>query len=51
MPKLYIIRGLPGSGKSTLAKAFVFAGIADEHYEADMAFMDNGEYKFNANKF
>ena len=50
MPKLYIIRGLPGSGKSTLAKAFVFAGIADEHYEADMAFMDNGEYKFNANK-
>lgn len=50
MPKLYIIRGLPGSGKSTLAKAFVFAGIADEHYEADQYFMVGKKYMFDPTK-
>lgn len=42
MKTLYIVRGLPGSGKSTYAKSL---GIA--HYEADMYFMRDGEYKFN----
>lgn len=43
MSTLYIVRGLPGSGKSTYAKSL---GIP--HFEADMYFMKNGEYKFNA---
>ncbi len=46
MKKLKIIRGLPGSGKSTRAKSL---GIPD-HYEADMYFMQNGEYKFDRTK-
>ena len=51
MSNLYIIRGLPGSGKSTLAKKMIAGGLADEHYEADMAFMDKeGNYNFNPNK-
>lgn len=50
MSKLYIIRGLPGSGKSTLAKAFIYAGIADEHYEADMYFMVDNKYVFDPTK-
>lgn len=41
---LYIVRGLPGSGKSTLAKKLV---NPDFHFEADMYFMKDGEYKFN----
>ena len=49
MPTLYLIRGLPGSGKSTLAKR-----MAEEkdikYFEADMFFMENGEYKFDASK-
>lgn len=43
MSTLYIVRGLPGSGKSTYAKSL---GIP--HFEADMYFMQDGEYKFNA---
>ena len=42
---LYIVRGLPGSGKSTFAKS-----IAPVHFEADMFFMNNGEYKFDFSK-
>lgn len=42
---LKIIRGLPGSGKSTLAKTFKMP-----HYEADMFFMEDGEYKFDYGK-
>lgn len=45
MSKLYIVRGIPGSGKSTYAKSL---GVA--HFEADMYFMHNGEYKFNRDK-
>ena len=45
MATLYIIRGLPGSGKSTLARRLVHES---RHREADMFFMKNGEYKFDA---
>jgi predicted kinase len=44
MPELVIIRGLPGSGKSTLAKEMT----THVHVEADMYFMHNGHYHFNA---
>jgi predicted kinase len=44
MTKLTLIRGLPGSGKSTLARKQ--AGL---HLEADMFFIKNEEYCFDAN--
>ena len=44
---LYLIRGLPGSGKSTFAKTLA-ASLGCGHYEADMIFMVDGEYRFNA---
>jgi predicted kinase len=46
---LVLLRGLPGSGKSTAAKLFGGAGWS-AHYEADMYFMADGEYKFNPAK-
>jgi predicted kinase len=47
MKELILLRGLPGSGKSTLAKMLV--GEKDYcHVEADMFFMKDGEYKFDA---
>lgn len=42
MKTLYIIRGVPGSGKSTYAKTL---GVV--HYESDMYFERDGEYKFD----
>jgi predicted kinase len=42
---IILVRGLPGSGKSTLAKTF-----GGKHIEADMFFMKDGEYKFDASK-
>lgn len=42
---LYIVRGIPGSGKSTFAKTL--GGI---HFEADMFFIKDGEYKFDGSK-
>lgn len=42
---LFLIRGLPGSGKSTLAKAML-GTVADEHWEADMFFMEGDKYTF-----
>ncbi len=45
MKELFLLRGLPGSGKSTLAKS-----LGGKHLEADMYFMKDGEYKFDASK-
>jgi predicted kinase len=45
MKELFLLRGLPGAGKSTLAKS-----LGGKHIEADMYFIDNGEYKFDASK-
>lgn len=47
MRKLYIIRGLPGSGKSTLARDLLRSKTVWYHYEADMYFIKDSEYKFN----
>lgn len=45
MKTLYIVRGIPGSGKSTFAKS-----LGGTHFEADMFFMVDGEYKFDGSK-
>lgn len=45
MRELIILRGIPGSGKSTLAKM-----ICNQHVEADMFFMQDGKYNFDASK-
>ena len=45
MKAIYLLRGLPGAGKSTVAKR-----LGGEHYEADMYFMQDGEYKFDGAK-
>lgn len=50
MAKLWVIRGLPGSGKSTYAKQLMLDGVCGAHYEADMYFMCDGEYQFDATK-
>lgn len=39
---LYIVRGVPGSGKSTFAKS-----LGGTHFESDMFFMKDGQYKFD----
>ena len=49
MKKLFLLRGLPGSGKSTLAESLV-NGAGSVHFEADMFFVKNGEYKFDASQ-
>lgn len=43
--ELFLLRGLPGSGKSTLAKS-----LGGKHFEADMYFVRDGEYKFDVTK-
>ena len=45
MKQLILLRGLPGSGKSTLAKS-----IGGAHFEADMFFIKDGTYQFDATK-
>ena len=48
MKQLILLRGLPGSGKSTFAKSISHAAVG--HIEADMFFMKEGEYKFDASR-
>ncbi len=48
MKKLILLRGLPGSGKSTFAKSI--SNALTGHIEADMYFIQDGEYKFDASK-
>ncbi len=51
MARLILIRGIPGSGKSTLAKSILKQEYEyGKHMEADMYFMREGEYKFDATK-
>lgn len=51
MARLILIRGIPGSGKSTLAKSILRQEYEyGKHMEADMYFMREGEYKFDATK-
>jgi predicted kinase len=45
MKELLLLRGCPGSGKSTLAKS-----LGGVHYEADMFFVEDGEYRFDGSK-
>ena len=45
---LILIRGLPGSGKTTLAKKLEKTHPNAVHLEADMYFMKDGKYEFNA---
>lgn len=49
MSSLILIRGLPGSGKSTIAQALIQRPMW-LHYEADMLFFEDGEYKFDQSK-
>jgi predicted kinase len=49
MRNLILLRGLPGSGKSTVAKTIQPSGWS-AHYEADMYFMKDGKYEFDASK-
>lgn len=48
MASLILIRGLPGSGKSTIAQSMTKRDTI--HLEADMYFMQDGEYQFDATK-
>ena len=45
MKELILVRGLPGSGKSTFAEV-----IGGFRCEADMFFMEGGEYKFDVTR-
>lgn len=48
MKEVFLIRGVSGSGKSTLANAL--SNTTTLHVEADMFFVADGEYKFDATK-
>jgi predicted kinase len=50
MKNLILLRGLPGSGKSTVADLIGAKGAGYAHFEADMFFMQDGVYKFDASK-
>ena len=46
--RLILIRGLPGSGKSTRARSLAIVGF--EHFEADMFFVRDGIYRYDASR-
>jgi predicted kinase len=48
--KLVIVRGISGGGKSTLSKAIMSHNSDMKHFEADMYFMQGGEYNFDGTK-
>ncbi len=50
MKNLILLRGLPGSGKSTVAELMGAKGAGYAHFEADMYFMVDGEYRFEPDK-
>lgn len=50
MTKLILIRGIPGTGKSTLARFMQGLIPGSMHFEADMFFMVNGEYRYDRDK-
>lgn len=51
MKKLILVRGLPGAGKSTVAKLFYTLDPGNTvHFEADMFFVKDGKYCFDASK-
>lgn len=50
MSNLVLVRGLPGSGKSTIARQLTLIARESIHLEADMFWMVDGEYKFDANR-
>jgi predicted kinase len=50
MKNLILLRGLPGAGKSTVADLIGARGAGYAHFEADMYFMQDGVYKFDASK-
>ena len=47
-PRLVLIRGPPGSGKSTMAKVLALVGFG--HFEADMYFVVDGRYRYDASR-
>lgn len=48
--KLILIRGASGSGKTTKANELLQNDPDLKHFEADMFFIKNGEYKFDFTK-
>jgi adenylate kinase family enzyme len=50
MKNLILLRGIPGSGKSSTAKLLGAGGAGTAHFEADMFFLKDGEYQFDASK-
>jgi hypothetical protein len=48
--ELILLRGVPGCGKSTTAELIGAGGAGYAHFEADMYFMEGGEYKFDPTK-